>query len=50
MVGDSLTSDLRAGRAAGIATCWFNPHRKPAADRALIDHEIAALTELLALV
>ena len=50
MVGDSLTSDLRGGRAAGIATCWFNPHRKPAADRALIDHEIAALTELLALV
>jgi HAD superfamily hydrolase (TIGR01549 family) len=50
MVGDSLTSDLRGGRAAGIATCWFNPHGKPAADRALIDHEIAALTELLALV
>lgn len=50
MVGDSLTSDLRGGRAAGIATCWFNPHRKPAADRALIDHEISALTELLALV
>ncbi|MBL8626144.1 MAG: YjjG family noncanonical pyrimidine nucleotidase [Myxococcales bacterium] len=50
MVGDSLTSDLRGGRAAGIATCWFNPHGKPAADRALIDHEIAALAELLALV
>lgn len=50
MVGDSLTSDLRGGRAAGIATCWFNPHGKPAADRALIDHEIAALTELLTLV
>ncbi len=50
MVGDSLTSDLRGGRAAGIATCWFNPQRKAAPDRGLIDHEIAALTELLALV
>ncbi len=50
MVGDSLTSDLRGGRDAGVATCWFNPHGKAAADRALIDHEIAALTELLALV
>lgn len=50
MVGDSLTSDLRGGRAAGIATCWFNPHQRPAADRALIDHEIATLAELLALV
>ena len=49
MIGDSPSSDLRGGRAAGIATCWFNPHRRPAADPALIDHEIAALAEVLAL-
>lgn len=24
MVGDSLTSDIRGGRNAGIRTCWFN--------------------------
>lgn len=50
MIGDSHSSDLRGGRAAGIATCWFNPHRRPATDRALIDHEIAALVEVLALI
>lgn len=49
MIGDSLSSDLRGGRAAGIATCWFNPHHRVAPDRADIDHEIAALSELLAL-
>lgn len=25
IVGDSLTSDMRGGRDAGIHTCWFNP-------------------------
>ncbi len=25
MIGDSLTSDMAGARAAGIATCWFNP-------------------------
>lgn len=25
MVGDSLTSDIAGGIAAGIRTCWFNP-------------------------
>ena len=49
MIGDSLTSDLRGGRAAGIATCWFNPHRREADDRTLIDHELTALDEVLTL-
>lgn len=49
MIGDSPSSDLRGGRTAGVATCWFNPHRRPAPDRALIDHEITALADVLAL-
>lgn len=30
MVGDSLTSDIRGGRNAGIRTCWFNRQRRSA--------------------
>jgi 2-haloacid dehalogenase len=31
MVGDSLTSDMRAGLNAGVDTCWYNPtgQKKP---------------------
>ena len=29
VVGDSLTSDIGGGIAAGLATCWYNPSRKP---------------------
>lgn len=47
MVGDSPSSDLRGGRAYGIATCWYNPHRRAIAEPALVDHEISALGELL---
>lgn len=25
LIGDSLTSDMRGGRNAGIDTCWYNP-------------------------
>ena len=49
MVGDSLSSDMQGGRNVGIATCWYNPHRRPGGD-GLADHEIAALDALLALV
>lgn len=28
VVGDSLSSDIRGGIAAGLDTCWFNPHGK----------------------
>ncbi|MBR7185010.1 MAG: YjjG family noncanonical pyrimidine nucleotidase [Clostridia bacterium] len=34
VIGDSLTSDIAGGIAAGIDTCWYNPHGKAApADR-----------------
>lgn len=26
MIGDSLTSDIAGGVAAGLDTCWYNPH------------------------
>ena len=29
VVGDSLTSDIAGGIAAGLATCWFNPKHLP---------------------
>jgi len=50
IVGDSLSSDIQGGRNAGIATCWYNPHRRPCDRDDLVDHEIAALDALLSLV
>ena len=50
MVGDSLTSDIQGGRNAGIATCWYNPHRRPCDRDGLVYHEIATLEAVLALV
>lgn len=32
IVGDSLSADIAGGNQAGIATCWFNPDGKSAAD------------------
>lgn len=29
MIGDSLSSDIRGGKNAGIKTVWYNPHLKP---------------------
>lgn len=49
MVGDSLTSDMAGGLAAGLATCWFNPHGKTSAAPLALDHEIARLDQLLSL-
>jgi YjjG family noncanonical pyrimidine nucleotidase len=49
VIGDSLSSDIQGGRNAGIATCWYNPHRRPGGD-GLVDHEIATHDALLALV
>ena len=46
LVGDSLTSDMRGGLAAGIRTCWFNPHHKPPRAGIPVDREIDALSQL----
>ena len=46
MVGDSLTSDIRGGRDAGLRTVWFNPQgREPRTD-IRPDYTIHALSEL----
>jgi YjjG family noncanonical pyrimidine nucleotidase len=49
VVGDSLSSDILGGRNAGLATCWYNPHRRSGGD-GLVDHEIATHDALLAVV
>jgi 2-haloacid dehalogenase len=48
IVGDSLSSDIKGGRNAGIATCWVNPKHKTA-DIVKPDYEIEDLTRLEAL-
>lgn len=50
IIGDSLSSDMRGGNAAGIRTCWFNPHRHHAVPTDVqIDYEVRRLGELPAL-
>ena len=49
IVGDSLTSDIRGGNNAGIATCWVNPKGLPRREDIHVDYEIKALSELEAL-
>lgn len=46
VVGDSLTSDIRGARNAGITSCWFNPARLPAREDIPADYEFHALCEL----
>ena len=49
MVGDSLTSDVRGGRDAGIRTCWFDPHDRSHRADIRPDYTITALSQLPAL-
>jgi len=49
IVGDSLTSDIRGGINAGIATCWVNRHGAPRDPEILPDYEIESLSQLEAL-
>lgn len=46
MVGDSLTSDIRGGRNAGIRTCWFDPHGAAPRPDVVPDWRITALDQL----
>lgn len=46
MIGDSLTSDIRGGKNAGIRTCWFNPKHKPHRPEIEPDYEVFSLEEL----
>lgn len=49
MVGDSLSSDIRGGKNAGIQTCWVNPEHKAAQANLAPDYEIESLSQLPAL-
>lgn len=46
VIGDSPTSDIAGGIAAGIDTCWFNPRRRTTPDGVVPTYEIHALAEL----
>ncbi|MDR1570246.1 MAG: YjjG family noncanonical pyrimidine nucleotidase [Oscillospiraceae bacterium] len=49
MVGDNIDTDVAAAKAAGVASCWFNPAHKPSSGRHTPDYEIDALERLPAL-
>ena len=46
MVGDSLTSDIRGARNAGLRSCWYDPHHLPPRPDIPADYTIHALAEL----
>ena len=46
IVGDSLTSDIRGGNNAGIATCWVNADGKSRDPAIRVNYEIRSLAEL----
>ena len=46
VIGDSLTSDIKGGKNAGILTCWFNVGGKPIPPFNKPDLVIRSLTEL----
>jgi 2-haloacid dehalogenase len=46
IIGDSLSSDIKGGNNAGIATCWYNPDGLENHTDIKVDYEIRYLTEL----
>lgn len=46
IVGDSLTSDIRGGRNAGIRTCWLNPAGEAPRPDIIPDYTVRTLDEL----
>ena len=49
IVGDSLTSDMAGGLAAGLPTCWYNPKGLPRPAGMAIDFEIRDLHQIVEL-
>ena len=47
IVGDSLTSDMAGGIAAGIDTCWYNPARRALPPGMRVTFRISSLEQLL---
>ncbi len=46
IVGDSLTSDIKGGAQAGIATCWFRPLGTAGGAEYAPDYEIESLGQI----
>ncbi len=46
IVGDSISSDIKGGKNAGIKTCLYNPRGKEITGEVLPDFEINSLSEL----
>ena len=46
LVGDSLTSDIRGAKNAGLLSCWYNYRGRPARRDIVPDYEIHELREL----
>ena len=49
IIGDSLTSDIRGGKNAGLKTCLFNPSKKTNLTDVIPDYEISELSEVVPL-
>ena len=47
IVGDSLTSDMAGGTAAGIPVCWYNPKGLALPADVTVDYEIGRLDQVL---
>ncbi|MBQ8341496.1 MAG: YjjG family noncanonical pyrimidine nucleotidase [Clostridia bacterium] len=50
VIGDSLTSDMAGGIAAGLDTCWFNPEGKPIPADMPITYTVQRLEDVIPLV
>ena len=53
VVGDSLSSDIAGGEAAGCATCWFNPNGHAAPESSTsprIDHVATTLDDVATII
>lgn len=46
VVGDSLTSDIAGGIAAGLDVCWINPEGEKAPKDMDINYNITAISDL----
>ncbi len=47
IIGDSLTSDIKGGKNAGIKTCWYNPRSKKNQSDIVPDCEIRDLIQVI---
>lgn len=46
IIGDSLTSDIAGGQAAGMQTCWFNPKGRALPEGYRCDLQLSHLSQI----